>query len=85
MASSKAVVLKRAIARVDKIQRQLVANVRLVLDARIVPCADDCPGWFSGEGGPERCDHCARLNGYQSVIHDGTIGILPEAIGPEGK
>ncbi|HKQ66003.1 MAG TPA: hypothetical protein VJZ73_13395 [Methylomirabilota bacterium] len=76
--ASKAVVLKRAIARVAKLERQLTEDVRLILDARTEKCDDACPGWFIGDRGPERCDDCARLNGYAGEVDDGTIGLLPE-------
>lgn len=76
--ASKAVVLKRAIAKVDKLQRQLAEEVQLVLDARTERCTPRCAGWFEGDGGPERCDDCASLNGYAGAIDDSTIGILPD-------
>jgi hypothetical protein len=52
--------------------------VRSVLANRRERCDEDCPGWVPGDRGVERCDDCARLNGYADEINDHDIRALPE-------
>lgn len=83
--AGKATILKRAVARCVKLDRELCDNVRLVLDARTVKCDDGCPGWFVGDRGVEVCDDCARSNGYATHVSDAMVALLPEAQSAQSK
>jgi hypothetical protein len=83
--AGKATILKRAVARCVKLDRELCGNVHLVLDARTVKCDDGCPGWFVGDRGVEVCDDCARSNGYATHVSDAMVALLPEAQSAQSK
>lgn len=69
--------LKRAIVKCATANSNAIDAVRTLLESRTTKCDPDCPGWFINEI-PERCDDCARLNGYLDVVGDDMIALLPE-------
>lgn len=58
-------------------------STRITLASRI-PCCKGCPGYFASDGihgmQIERCDECARANGYASFVHDEDVRAMPGAI-----
>ncbi len=72
---------KIALAHLRALVPHVVRLTRSTLRKRKTRCSPRCKGWFiDGESGlPTRCDECAVSNGYEGVIHDGVIALLPEA------
>lgn len=74
--------LDRQVSALSGMLKRTANQVKLVLDGRVWRCDDDCPGWFFGSNGPERCDDCATQNGYADVLYDEDMALLPEAREP---
>jgi len=61
-------------------QAAMVEAMRALFKARVTRCSRSCRGWFVDvDVGPTRCDECAITNGYDHIVADRDVALLPEA------
>lgn len=72
--------MKKSIRALRRAQKKYRAAIRSVLISRTELCDPGCKGWFLDAESDIvcRCDECANLNGYASLIDDIAIRMLPE-------